>query len=217
MRHGDAYGSGVAAAALAQYDSPDQLSWLAAVAAMPAVLLLISPHQYGKHSAARLLAGLAHVAPAVPEALTEAGAVAGLLPQLDLAVPFPYHRCSAAAALAGLCQCAAARAEARAGGALRLLKQLVLQEEPPGGSSEVRFQRRDAAACLLEGLDIDEEEAAAEPAVSLDALRRYAACSHAWLRCEAAEPTDGYAADEAAVDAAGGGGDEGVAPAAGGE
>lgn len=213
MRHGDAYGAGVAAAALAQYDSPDQLGFLAAVAAMPAVLLLISPHSYGKHSAARLLAGLAHVAPAVPEALTEAGAVAGLLPQLDLSLPFPYQRASASAALAGLCQCPTARAEARAGGAVRLLKQLVLEVEPVGGSSDVRFSQRDAAACLL-ALGLEAQEADTEPAVSLDALLRYSSCSHAWLRCEVDQPTDGYASFEEAPAAAAAGEAPGGAAAA---
>ena len=50
LRQGDSYGSGVAAAALAQYDTREQVAFLAAVAAMPAVSLLWSPHQYGQVS-----------------------------------------------------------------------------------------------------------------------------------------------------------------------
>lgn len=84
MRQGDPYGSGVSAAALAQYESAGQLGFLAAVAAMPAVSLLWSPHSYGQHSAARLLGNLVHAAPRMPEVLTEAGAVRGLLKQLDV-------------------------------------------------------------------------------------------------------------------------------------
>jgi hypothetical protein len=85
LRQGNPYGSGVAAAALAQYDHPScSTAFLAAVAACPAVALLWSPHSYGQHSAARLLAQLARATPSMPEVLVEAGAVRGLLQQLDL-------------------------------------------------------------------------------------------------------------------------------------
>lgn len=84
LRQGDPYGSGVAAAALAQYADPEQVAFLSAVAAMPAVALLWSPHAYGQHSAARLLADLARSSPGMPDVLVEAGAVRGLLQQLDL-------------------------------------------------------------------------------------------------------------------------------------
>ncbi len=60
------------------------MAFLAAVAAMPAVALLWSPHSYGQHSAARLLSNLARAFPAMPDVLAEAGAVRGLLQQLDL-------------------------------------------------------------------------------------------------------------------------------------
>jgi hypothetical protein len=133
MRQGDAYGSGVAAAALAQYDSPSQVIFLAAVAAMPTVALLWSPHSYGQHSAARLLANLSRASLAMAGVLVEAGAVRGLLQQLDLGTPFEYSRCSAASALRGLCQAAEGRREVRQGGGVRLLKQMVLQPDvaPP--------------------------------------------------------------------------------------
>jgi hypothetical protein len=84
MRQGDPYGSGVAAAALSQYKRAEQVALLAAVAACPAVALLWSPHTYGQHSAARLLASLARASPSMPRVLVEAGAVRGLLQQLDL-------------------------------------------------------------------------------------------------------------------------------------
>lgn len=67
-----------------QYNRPGQVPFLAAVAAMPAVALLWSPHSYGQHSAARLLSTLARASPAMPDVLVEAGAVRGLLQQLDL-------------------------------------------------------------------------------------------------------------------------------------
>lgn len=60
------------------------MAFLAAVAAIPAVALLWSPHSYGQHSAARLLANLARASPAMPDVLVEAGAARGLLQQLDL-------------------------------------------------------------------------------------------------------------------------------------
>ena len=52
-------------------------------------------------------------------------------PSLACRLPFQYNRCSAAAALAGLCECQAGRNEARSGGAIPLLKNLVLQQEEP--------------------------------------------------------------------------------------
>jgi hypothetical protein len=84
MRQGGPYGSGVAAAALAQYTEPDQVAFLAAVAAIPTVSLLWSPHAYGQHSAARLLCNLARASPDMPTALTKAGAAGALLQQLDV-------------------------------------------------------------------------------------------------------------------------------------
>lgn len=166
LRQGDPYGASVAAAALSQYDQPQQVAFLAAVAAIPAVALLWSPHSYGQHSTARLLARLAGATPSMPDVLVEAGAARGLLQQLDLRQPFPYSRCSAAAALSALCACSAGQEEVRAGGGLALLKALVLQEEPDTIQGEVlvRFDQRDAASCLL-ALELTEEEAAQEPAV----------------------------------------------------
>lgn len=120
----------MAAAALSQYTAPNQVAFLAAVAAWPAVALLWSPHPYGQHSAARLLASLVHAHDPMAGLLVEAGAARGLLAQLDLARPFQYNRCSAAAAAAGLCTCAEGRSELRSGGAVPLLERLVLQPEP---------------------------------------------------------------------------------------
>lgn len=137
LRQGDPFGSGVAAAALAQYRSPQQRAFLAAVAAWPAVALLWSPHEYGQHGAARLLASLARAHASVPALLVEAGAVGGLLAQLEVdeAGRFDYARCSAAA-LAALCQCKAAREEVQRRGGVRRLKQLVLQPEPAAAHGE---------------------------------------------------------------------------------
>lgn len=85
----------MACAALSQYAEEEQRQWLAAVATIPAVQLLISPNDYARHSAARLLAVLTRVHPNVmPAVLCDAGAVPGLLAQLDLRRPFPYTRCS---------------------------------------------------------------------------------------------------------------------------
>ncbi|KAL4441278.1 hypothetical protein ABPG77_011515 [Micractinium sp. CCAP 211/92] len=207
LRQGDPFGSGVAAAALSQYERPEQVAFLAAVAAMPAVALLWSPHSYGQHSAARLLSNLARAFPAMPDVLVEAGAVRGLLQQLDLRQPFPYSRCSAAAALAALCASDTGRDEVRAGGGVALLKALVLQSEAtasataePGAGTEllVRFDKRDAAGCLL-ALDISPEEAAAEPAVERRTLLALHHCSHAWLKGEVAEPGQGYSEQELAA------------------
>lgn len=207
LRQGDPFGSGVAAAALAQYNRPGQVPFLAAVAAMPAVALLWSPHSYGQHSAARLLSTLARASPAMPDVLVEAGAVRGLLQQLDLRQPFPYSRCSAAAALEALCACDAGRDEVRAGGGVALLKALLLQAEEdageaagPGAGTErlVRFDKRDAAGCLL-ALHLSPEEAAAEPAVQWGTLLELSNCSHAWLKGEVPEPTQGYSQQELAA------------------
>ncbi len=62
----------------------------------------------------------------------------------------------------------------------------------------VRFDKRDAAGCLL-ALDISPEEAAAEPAVERRALLALHHCSHAWLKGEVAEPGQGYSDQELAA------------------
>ena len=196
MRQGDAYGSGVSAAALAQYEAADQVAFLAAVAACPAVALLWSPHPYAQHSAARLLSHLVRASSAMPALLVEAGAVRGLLPQLDLQRPFAYNRCSAAATLAGLCRCAVGREEVRGGGGVALLKALVARGE--GLPPDKRFEQRDAAGALLV-LRLSPEEAAAAPATPPALLRRLAFCSHSWLLGRAAAPTEGYSPEEAAA------------------
>ncbi|KAI3438164.1 hypothetical protein D9Q98_000601 [Chlorella vulgaris] len=200
LRQGNPYGSGVAAAALAQYDHPScSTAFLAAVAACPAVALLWSPHSYGQHSAARLLAQLARATPSMPEVLVEAGAVRGLLQQLDLRVPFQYNRCSAAAALAALCKHAEGRQEVRRGGGIRLLKELVLQAEPASepecGEHLIRFDKRDASTCLL-ALRLTADEVAQSPLIDLQQLRSYSHCSRAWLLGHVSAPATGYSAEE---------------------
>lgn len=144
----------------------------------------------------------------MPAVLVEAGAVRALLPQLDLARPFEYGRSPAASTLAGLCGCQAGREEVRDGGGIAPLKALVLQregsdEEGSGGAGHegehaVRFDQRDASAALL-ALRATPEELAAGPPLSLEQLRRYAYCSHAWLLGRAASPTEGYSEEEEAA------------------
>ena len=53
LRYGDAYGQGVAAAALSFYTAPADRMWVATVGAVPLVALLSSPEPYARHCAAR--------------------------------------------------------------------------------------------------------------------------------------------------------------------
>lgn len=62
----------------------------------------------------------------------------------------------------------------------------------------VRFDKRDAAGCLL-ALDLSSAEAAAEPAVDIPTLLALHHCSHAWLKGEVAEPACGYSQQELAA------------------
>lgn len=68
----------------------------------------------------------------------------------------------------------------------------------PAGRERVRFEQRDAAACLL-ALSASRHSEVDEPQTVPDGvLRRLAHCSHAWILGRAAQPNEGYSAAERA-------------------
>lgn len=80
-----------------------------------------------------------------------------------------------------------------------LLAVLPITPPPAAGTERlVRFDKRDAAGCLL-ALHLSPEEAAAEPAVQWGTLLELSNCSHAWLKGEVPEPTQGYSQQELAA------------------
>ena len=68
----------------------------------------------------------------------------------------------------------------------------------PDAEFLVRYEKRDAAGCLLQA-GISAAEAAEEPAVDLAALRQLKYCSSAWLRGSVAGPAEGWSAEEEAT------------------
>ena len=66
-----------------------------------------------------------------------------------------------------------------------------------GSEQLLRFEKRDAADCLL-ALRLSAEEAGQEPGVELASLRHFRHCSNAWLMGRVAAPTEGYDAEEVA-------------------
>ncbi|GIL64421.1 hypothetical protein Vafri_18351 [Volvox africanus] len=79
LRHGNPYLQGVAASILAYCDSPGEVSWLAAVAAVPAVSLCMSQNRYTSQAATRLLYNLARGGQVARRVLVGAGAVTALI------------------------------------------------------------------------------------------------------------------------------------------
>ncbi|KAK2080509.1 hypothetical protein QBZ16_000362 [Prototheca wickerhamii] len=217
VRHGDAFGAGVAASALSQADT-----------------------QYAAHSAARLVAVARDVAPAaVLRRVVETSGVPCLLEQLE--PEFPYLRCSAAQALAVLLSdpVAVVQLRARPRGVARLAALVAGasgDEALPAASAATRdtrpatpptpcwwpeelrqhlleFAARKTIPPLPPGFD-------AQTALSPDSLAKLRDCSSAWLRLEVDDPQarkeedsgEDSEEDEWTTDDGGDDNDEGAAP-----
>ncbi|GLI67767.1 hypothetical protein VaNZ11_012021 [Volvox africanus] len=183
LRHGNPYLQGVAASILAYCDSPGEVSWLAAVAAVPAVSLCMSQNRYTSQAATRLLYNLARGGQVARRVLVGAGAVTALIAVLATdRQEYGYCRDRAAATLALLI-----RDEDGKSLLLRYgLPHLVAMVR----SGLDRWEQRDAATVLLK-LELGPERLHALD-LSPGRLVSYWCCSRAWLEGIVDDPTEGY-------------------------
>ena len=79
LRYGDPYLQGVAASVLSFCDTAEEVQWLAAVAAYPAVSICMSPNNYTSQAATRLLYNIARAGNIARSAIKAAGGVQCLL------------------------------------------------------------------------------------------------------------------------------------------
>ncbi|GIL86374.1 hypothetical protein Vretimale_11685 [Volvox reticuliferus] len=183
LRHGNPYLQGVAASILAYCDSPGEVSWLAAVAAVPAVSLCMSQNRYTSQAATRLLYNLARGGQVARRVLVGAGAVTALIAVLATdRQEYGYCRDRAAATLALLI-----RDEDGKSLLLRYgLPHLVAMVR----SGLDRWEQRDAATVLLK-LELGPEHLHSLD-LSPGRLVSYWCCSRAWLEGIVDDPTEGY-------------------------
>ncbi|GLC36774.1 hypothetical protein PLESTB_000784300 [Pleodorina starrii] len=183
LRHGNPYLQGVAASILAYCDSAGEVSWLAAVAAVPAVSLCMSQNRYTSQAATRLLYNLARGGQVARRALVGAGAVTALISVLATdRQEYGYCRDRAAATLALLIRDADGKSLLLRYGLPHLVAMVL--------SGLDRWEQRDAATVLLKlGLGPDQLH---DLGLTPDQLVSYWCCSRAWLEGLVELPDQGY-------------------------
>ncbi|EFJ43376.1 hypothetical protein VOLCADRAFT_121440 [Volvox carteri f. nagariensis] len=183
LRYGSPYLQGVAASILAYCDSPGEVSWLAAVAGVPAVSLCMSQNRYSSQAATRLLYNLARGGQVARRVLVGAGAVTALISVLATdRQEYGYCRDRAAATLALLIR----DTDGKSLLLLYGLPHLVAMVR----SGLDRWEQRDAATVLLKlGLEPERLE---DLGLTSDLLVSYWCCSRAWLDGAVDDPTQGY-------------------------
>mmetsp|Transcript_12310 Transcript_12310/g.26571 ORF Transcript_12310/g.26571 Transcript_12310/m.26571 type:complete len:628 (-) Transcript_12310:726-2609(-) len=186
IRYGDPYLQGVAASVLAYCDTPEEVQWLAAVAAVPAVLLCLSPNHYTSQAATRMLYNISRAGDVARRTIKVSGGVLSLLKIISTErSEYGYCRDRAAATLAVLSKDPEVKVYLRSH-ALQPLKTMLL-------GSDDRWEKRDAATALLK-LQYTQEELGTD--ITIERLCEYWWCSRAWLEGGAAAPNEGYTEEE---------------------